>query len=309
MLTALLCLGAALLDRLLGEPRRQHPLIGFGWLAQRVEALVYGPPELSADARRERGSIAVVLLLLPFTVAAGLLAWLPLIGLAVALGLLYLALGARSLTEHAEAVATALQAGDLALAREKVALMVSRDAADLDEEGISRATVESVLENGSDAVFAPLFWLIIGGAPAVVLYRLSNTLDAMWGYRSERFERFGKWAARVDDVLNWIPARLTALTYALCGQFSAAIHAWRTQGVRWYSPNAGVVMAAGAGALQVQLGGDAVYAGQTKARPPLGAGAIPDAAAITRAIRLLDRGVYLWAGITLIVGGGGVFIA
>jgi len=303
MLTALLCLGAALLDRLLGEPRRQHPLIGFGWLAQRVEALVYGPPELSADARRERGSIAVILLLLPFTVAAGLLAWLPLIGLAVALGLLYLALGARSLTEHAEAVATALQAGDLALAREKVALMVSRDAADLDEEGISRATVESVLENGCDAIFGALFWFALAGAAGVVLYRLANTLDALWGYRTPRYLHFGWAAARLDDGLNWLPARLTALSYALVGsQPALAWRCWREQAPFWKSPNAGPVMAAGAGALGLALGGPARYHGQWQQRPPLGEGLAPCAEDIGRAVKLVQRALWLWL-VVIFIGG------
>ena len=303
MLTALLCLGAALLDRLLGEPRRQHPLIGFGWLAQRVEALVYGPPELSADARRERGSIAVILLLLPFTVAAGLLAWLPLIGLAVALGLLYLALGARSLTEHAEAVAMALQAGDLALAREKVALMVSRDAADLDEEGISRATVESVLENGCDAIFGALFWFALAGAAGVVLYRLANTLDALWGYRTSRYLHFGWAAARLDDGLNWLPARLTALSYALVGpQPALAWRCWREQAPFWKSPNAGPVMAAGAGALGLALGGPARYHGQWQQRPPLGEGLAPCAEDIGRAVKLVQRALWLWLAVIFIGG-------
>lgn len=303
MLTALLCLGAALLDRLLGEPRRQHPLIGFGWLAQRVEALVYGPPELSASARRERGSIAVILLLLPFTVAAGLLAWLPLIGLAVALGLLYLALGARSLTEHAQAVATALQAGDLALAREKVALMVSRDAADLDEEGISRATVESVLENGCDAIFGALFWFALAGAAGVVLYRLANTLDALWGYRTPRYLHFGWAAARLDDGLNWLPARLTALSYALVGsQPALAWRCWREQAPFWKSPNAGPVMAAGAGALGLALGGPARYHGQWQQRPPLGEGLAPCAEDIGRAVKLVQRALWLWLAVIFIGG-------
>ncbi|MDV7396569.1 cobalamin biosynthesis protein, partial [Arthrospira platensis SPKY1] len=130
--TALLCLGAVLLDRWRGELRQWHPLVGFGQLAQRVEALAYGSPELSARDRRQRGIGAVILLLVPFTVAAWLLATIPLLGLAVALGLLYLTLGARSLKEHAEAVAAALQTGDLPLARARVALIVSRDTDDLD---------------------------------------------------------------------------------------------------------------------------------------------------------------------------------
>lgn len=303
MLTALLCLGAVLLDRAFGEPRRRHPLVGFGELAQRVEALVYGPPELSPSARRERGVIAVTLLLAPFTIAAWLLAWLPLIGLVVALGLLYLAIGARSLAEHAGAVAAALQAGNLALAREKVAMIVSRDTTDLDEEGISRATVESVLENGCDAIFGALFWFALTGAAGVVVYRLANTLDALWGYRTPRYLHFGWAAARLDDTLNWLPARLTALSYALVGpQPTLAWRCWQAQAPDWKSPNAGPVMAAGAGALGLALGGPACYHGQWQARPPLGEGLAPCAEDIGRAITLVQRALWLWLAVILVGG-------
>lgn len=294
----LLPAAALALDRWWGEPPRFHPLVGFGKLAGWLESRLNNHTILL-------GIIAWCLAVAPPTL---LVAWLDatlsgiwLCALSVLCG--WLAIGWHSLRQHARWVQQALTAGDLPQARQKAGWLVSRDTSQLDATGISRACIESVLENGSDAVFAPLFWLLVGGAPAVVLYRLSNTLDAMWGYRTARFERFGKWAARVDDVLNLIPARLTALTYALCGQFAGAMQAWRSQGRQWYSPNAGVVMAAGAGALQLQLGGNAVYAGQAKLRPALGSGAAPAAADIARAVSLLDRGVYLWAGLALLAGG------
>jgi len=303
MLTALLCLGAVLLDRWLGEPRRWHPLAGFGWLAQRVEAFGYGPPELSPNVRRGRGVGAVMLLLAPFTLAAWLLSAIPLLGLAVALGLLYLAIGARSLAEHAEAVATALQAGDLPLARERVGRIVSRDTDDLDEEQISRATVESVLENGCDAIFGALFWFVLAWAPGVVLYRLANTLDAMWGYRTPRYRDFGWAAARLDDVLNWLPARLTALSYVLIGTRPAlAWRCWREQAPSWKSPNAGPVMAAGAGALGLALGGQARYHGEWQQRPALGEGLVPRAEDIGRAVALVRRALWLWLSMILVGG-------
>jgi adenosylcobinamide-phosphate synthase len=290
---------ALLLDRLLGEPPRFHPLIGFGklatWLEQRINAH-YQQRTIA------HGILAWSVAVLPIT---ALVWWLDtLLGgwwLSILCG--WLAIGWHSLRQHAHWVETALLANNLPEAREKVGWLVSRDTATLDATGISRACIESVLENGSDAVIAPLFWLAIGGAPAVIAYRLCNTLDAMWGYRTERFERFGKCAARVDDVLNYLPARLTALCYALTGNTRAALHAWRTQASTWYSPNAGVVMAAGAGALERQLGGNAIYHGQAKARPDLGAGLAPHSTDIRRAIALLDDSVKLAVLFNLILGG------
>ncbi len=303
MLTALFCIGAVLLDRWQGEPRRWHPLAGFGWLAQWVEAFGYGPPEASTNARRGRGVVAVFSLLTPFTLLAWILSAIPLLGLAVALGSLYLAIGARSLAEHAEAVAAALQVGDLPLARERVGLIVSRDTADLDEERISRATVESVLENGCDAIFGALFWFALAWAPGVVLYRLANTLDAMWGYRTPRYRDFGWAAARLDDVLNWLPARLTALSYVLVGtRPTLAWRCWRDQTPMWKSPNAGPVMAAGAGALGLALGGPARYRGEWEQRPALGEGLAPRAEDIGRAVALVRRALWLWLGVILLGG-------
>ncbi len=307
MWTALLCLGAVWLDQRFGEPRRWHPLVGFGDLARRIEALLYGPPELQSAARRGRGAVAVMLLLTPFTVAAALLAWPPLIGEVVALGLLYLALGARSLAEHAQAVAAALDAGDLPLARNKVAMIVSRDTETLDEEGVSRATVESVLENGCDAIFAALFWFVVAGAPGVVMYRLANTLDAMWGYRNARYHDFGWAAARLDDVMNWLPARLTALSYvALATRPALAWRCWREQAPGWKSPNAGPVMAAGAGALGLALGGPACYHGAWQDRLALGEGLAPRAEDIGRAVRLTQRALWLWL---VVIAVGGLIVA
>ena len=303
MLTAALWLTAVLLDYGWGEPRRWHPLIGFGGLADRTEALLYGPSQTSVMARRLRGVGAVLALLVPSILAAGALSLVPWLSLAVGLGALYIAIGARSLTEHAEAVALALQANDLPLARERVGRIVSRDTTDLDEDQISRATVESVLENGCDAVFGALFWFALAWTPGVVLYRLANTLDAMWGYRTPRYLDFGWAAARLDDVLNWIPARLTALSYLLVGAKPAlAWRCWREQAPFWKSPNAGPVMAAGAGALGLALGGPARYHGEWIVRPVLGEGLAPRADDIGRAIALVRRSLGLWLAVGLIVG-------
>jgi len=179
--------------------------------------------------------------------------------------------------------------------------MVSRDTAVLNARQVAAAATESVLENGNDAVFGALFWFALLGAPGALLYRLANTLDAMWGYRTPRYERFGWAAARIDDVLNFLPARLTAFTYALCGRFDGALRCWRTQAPQWDSPNAGPVMAAGAGALGVKLGGAAPYDGVWETRPILGEGPPPDARAIERAWQLVRRGVVIWLAVAALL--------
>jgi adenosylcobinamide-phosphate synthase len=159
---------------------------------------------------------------------------------------------------------------------------------------VARAAVESVLENGNDAVFGALFWYLVAGAPGAVFYRLANTLDAMWGYRDERYRDFGWAAARLDDLLNFLPARLTAATYAILGDTRAAWRAWRTQAPAWESPNAGPVMAAGAGSLGLVLGGPAFYRGAYRQRPWLGTGRAPHGGDIGRAVQLVRLGLGLW---------------
>ena len=285
------------LDAALGEPKRWHPLVGFGTLANRLEQR-FNP---SGGGWRSHGVSAWCLAVLPLTLLTVLLVQLPWIGWLVQIIALYAALGLRSLDQHAQPVAQALRLGDLPLARQRVGYMVSRRTEELDATGVVRAGTESVLENGSDAVFAALFWFLVAGAPGVVLYRLSNTLDAMWGYRNDRFERFGWAAAKIDDLLNYVPARLVALTYALLGRTTTAMRCWQRQAPRWDSPNAGPVMAAGAGALGVSLGGAAVYHGELHQRPELGEGPPPQARDIERAMNLVWGGVLLWLLLMLIV--------
>ena len=143
--------------------------------------------------------------------------------------------------------------------------------------------------------------MLFGGAGAV-LFRLANTLDAMWGYRTERFLRFGWAAARIDDVLNYLPARLTALSYALFGKTRRALACWRKQAPLWDSPNAGPVMSAGAGSLGVALGGSAIYHGQLEQRPVLGEGRPARGEDIPRALTLLRRSTALWLALYLLGG-------
>jgi adenosylcobinamide-phosphate synthase len=166
---------------------------------------------------------------------------------------------------------------------------------------VAKACVESTLENGNDAVFGVLFWFALFGGAGAVLFRLSNTLDAMWGYKTGRFLRFGWAAARIDDLLNYVPARLTAISYALLGQTRVALACWRRQAPTWESPNAGPVMSAGAGSLGLALGGPAIYHGQIEERPSLGEGLPARREDIPRALSLVRRGIALWLAAFLVV--------
>ena len=287
-----------IVDRIIGEPSRYHPLIGFGRFAIKVESALNHPKNQFL-----KGIAAWLITIIPITFAIYYVD--KIIGgiyLSIIVG--WLAIGWQSLRLHALAVSQAFIENDiendLQQARLKTSYLVSRDTTKLDESALSRATIESLLENGSDAIFAPLCFLLLFGAPGIVFYRLCNTLDAMWGYRNQRYEQFGKFTARVDDLLNYIPARLTALLYIVCGNSKQAIKAWKTQGNQWYSPNAGVVMATGAGALNLKLGGVAIYHGKEKQRPDLGYGKSAKPADIQRTIHLLDRSVYLIMGIIVI---------
>lgn len=298
LMTVWVMLGALVLDYMLGEPRCFHPLVGFGRYAATLERCLN-----HSGMGRLRGLAAWLLAVGPFLALAMGLGWLdaPLRYLLDGV-ILYLAVGMRSLSEHAMRVQFALADGDLLKARRYVGEIVSRDTACMESEDVARAGVESVLENGNDAVFAALFWFALLGAPGALLYRLANTLDAMWGYRTPRYCCFGWAAARIDDALNFIPARITALTYAMLSNARDAWECWQTQACQWDSPNAGPVMASGAGGLNVCLGGSAMYHGTLEQRPVLGKGRMPQADDIGRAVRLVTRGVWLWLVVLLVIG-------
>ncbi|MCV6589120.1 MAG: adenosylcobinamide-phosphate synthase CbiB [Marinobacterium sp.] len=289
-LTVLICLLAVLLDYWLGEPRRYHPLVGFGALASKLERRLNRQESLPLHQQLS-GWLGVALLTAPAVWLLALLDADSLAGSVFSVVVLYSAIGHKSLREHVLPVADALTDGDDALARQRAAMIVSRDPQQMD---VPRACAESALENGSDGIFAALFWFLLAGAPGVVAYRLINTLDAMWGYRNERFLHFGYAAAKLDDLLNWLPARLTALSYAVLGHTDAALRCWREQAPACSSPNGGPVMAAGAGALQISLGGAACYHGQWQDKPQLGEGRAPLPDDIRRAMALVSQTLLLW---------------
>lgn len=290
---------AIAIDGWLGEPKRWHPLVGFGWLTDQLEKVLNPVPRQAKPAQRWLGIGGVSLLIIPVVYLAYMLCHPGTFSFIANAGLLYFAIGHKSLHDHAHAVTQALHAGDTEEAKRAASYMVSRDSAAIDPVP---ATIESVLENGNDGVFGALFWFFIAGGAGALAFRLVNTLDAMWGYKSPRYYYFGWAAARLDDALNYIPARLTALTYALVGHTRSALQCWKAQAPLWDSPNAGPVMSAGAGALDIKLGGAACYQGEWHVRPILGAGNPPRMDDIRRALTLVRHGVYAWLAIYFLIG-------
>lgn len=290
MLLSLTILFALILDRLFGEPTRFHPLVGFGSMATCVEKKL-NRPTIAANKNKIRGLIGLLLLVIPITY---LFYFVSLLGWYIDIIILTLAIGWQSLREHALAVYMALQNDNAEQAKKSVSYMVSRDVSTMNASDTSKACIESVLENGSDAIFSAIFWFIIAGVPGVVLYRLVNTLDAMWGYKNTRFIHFGWAAARLDDVMNYIPARLTAISYFIVSKKITAIKCWKSQGHLWKSPNAGPVMASGAGALGITLGGSAMYHGTLEHRPILGCGDVATSVHIKQSLNLISHTLILW---------------
>tara|TARA_B100000767_G_scaffold19346_1_gene17686 strand:- start:4678 stop:5595 length:918 start_codon:yes stop_codon:yes gene_type:complete len=287
-----------LIDHFVGEAKRWHPLVGFGDAASTLEKAA----NPSSDTEGKLRGLFCWALMVSIPVMAMCLIVSQLSGLALLVVnalVVYFVVGLKSLAEHGRNVAVPLLAGDLPAARQLIAMMVSRDTDMLTQQQVASAACESVLENGSDAIFAALFWFCLLGAPGAILYRGANTLDAMWGYKTDRYRSFGWAAARIDDVLNWLPARLTALSYSLLGNFSSGLKCARQQGGLTDSPNAGYVMAAGAGALGISMGGGAIYHGEEHQRPIFGVGRVAEAIDIERAIALVQRASVLWVLLAL----------
>ena len=282
---------ALLIDRMLGEPRR-HPLVWFGRCASVIEK------RLNDRQSVMRGAIAAIIVIAPPLFALVLiqksLQDSYIFSMIIEIYILYFVIGWQSLKQHADAVYQPLVNNDLVAARAALSMIVSRQTIAMESPQIVGSSVESLLENGHDSLFASLFWYALLGPVGALLHRLVNTLDAMWGYKSERYAAFGKFAARADDVLGWIPARLTALSYAVVGSTKNALASWRSQAKGHPSPNGGVVMAAGAGALNRRIGGPQVYEAKTVDKPWLGCGETAGVEAIPDSYRLIERSVLLW---------------
>ncbi len=281
MRTAMVMLLAFCLDLVMGDPRwLPHPVREMG---RAISALEKGLRGLfPATPGGERAAGAVLALVLPvgsFWLGWAVL-WLcgrlaPWLGLAAEVLLCSQCLAARELKKESMAVYRELERGDLSAARAAVARIVGRDTGSLTAEGVTKAAVETVAENTSDGEIAPLFWMAIGGAPLALAYKAVNTMDSMVGYRNEKYQYFGTAAARLDDLANWLPARMAALVMvALCPlaglDAEGAFRVWRRDRKKHKSPNSAQTEAAMAGALGVQLAGDAWYFGELHHKPTLG---------------------------------------
>ncbi|MGP3771394.1 cobalamin biosynthesis protein [Streptomyces sp. SDT5-1] len=283
-------------DLLLGDPRRGHPVAGFGRAAAAVERRLWRD-------HRGAGTLHAVVCAGGAAAAAAAAARLvrrsPTASVALTAAATWAVVGGTSLGREARAVGSALEAGDVELARELLPRLCGRDPQGLDADGIARGVVESVAENTSDAVVGALVWGALGGVPGLVAFRAVNTLDAMVGHKSPKYRRFGWASARLDDVAGWPGARLTgALAVLGGGRPRQALAAWRADAGRHPSPNAGVVEASFAGALGVRLGGTLAYGGRVEHRPVLNApGRAVEVRDVDRAVRLSRRVSLLALGV------------
>ena len=275
-------------DRVFGDPRRWHPVAGYGRVAATAERVIY------RDTRLAGVSYAGAMVLWP--VLTGLAADRitrshPFGHTLVTAVATWAVLGGRSLSRESTAIAAHLTSGDLPAARQRLTHLVARETAELGPDQIARAVVESVAENTSDAVVAPLFWAAVAGVPGLVGYRAANTLDAMVGYKNPRYANFGWASARFDDLLNLPAARVGGVLVAsvVPSRAGEAIRIWRRDASAHPSPNAGVVESAFAGVLGVRLGGTNTYHGVAEHRVGMGDGPPPVVADIARANRLAAK--------------------
>ena len=282
-------LGGYLADLALSDPKRGHPVAVFGRAAAGLERVTYRDARVSGALHvgLAVGAVGLLGTVIQRAAARRGRLW----SVAATAAATWASLGGTSLARTGRQMAALLDRDDVEAARRLLPSLCGRDPARLDGSGLTRAALESVAENTSDAQVAPLLWAAVGGTPAVLGYRAVNTLDAMIGHRSPRYARFGWAAARLDDLANYVGARVTAMLVAACaplvgGSPSGALRTWRRDAGRHPSPNAGVVEAAFAGALGVRLGGPTQYLHELQIRPTLGDGPAPAVADLRRAVAL-----------------------
>ena len=281
MMTVWAVLGGFVLDALFGDPAwLPHPVVYMGKAISKLEKFLR--PRLPKTPQGELLGGAIVAFCLPVGtfLLTGLVCWgaarlHPLLGLAVQMFWCGQALAARGLVQESTNVYIELKKPDLPGARKAVSRIVGRDTAELTAEGVTKAAVETVAENASDGVIAPLLYMLIGGAPLALTYKAINTMDSMLGYKNERYLYFGRVPAKLDDAANYLPSRLAALLWVAAAAFThndakGAWKIWRRDRRNHASPNSAQTESACAGALGVQLAGPAYYFGEYYAKPTIG---------------------------------------
>lgn len=278
-MSAVIFIGAYITDMIVGDPRRiPHPVVIIGKLVTVVEGAMRRG-FLGFDEKTGGVILWFVVVMLVYFITWGVIAGCYLIhsvfGLMIAIVLSSLTLATRSLYEESKIVIDALASGNIEEARKNLSMIVGRDTDNLDDEDIFRAVIETVAENLSDGIVAPMFYLALGGPPLAMAYKAVNTLDSMVGYQNERYGDIGFFSAKIDDIFNWIPARLTALIVVIVSFILKydGRNAWkimRRDGRNHSSPNSGIPEAATAGALNIQLGGQIQYFGEMKDKQTIG---------------------------------------
>lgn len=295
---------ALILDTLLGEPKRFHPLVGFGNLATALETQL-NKHQMSTSTQRLLGTLAWVFAVLPICAFIYFIfysiEWSSPIKIAACSLVSYICIARKALIEHSQFVESQLH-NSVESARHAISRIVSRNTEQLNAQDISKAAIESTLENCNDSVIAPLCCLIGLGPVGIVLYRLSNTLDAMWGYRNPRYENFGKFSARVDDVLNYLPAKICALLFCIHKNYRLSIKAWREQAKHCGSPNGGPVMCTGAAALKLRLGGPTIYHGVLRNKAIMGYGEPAQCEDISRANHFVNQRLLIFTSLIACLG-------
>jgi len=290
---------AVVLDRFAPHPLRSQLWTWYGDWADSIESRFNG-------GSRAQGVSAVVLATVPILIVVVLasyllhkVAWI--LGFSLDVLLLYLCLDLYRLSHTAGSVSSALESGDIARASEQLRALTGKETVEKSEAGVAYATVETVLRLANTGAIAPMFWFIVFGPLGVMAQRLASQLDRLWGHRTERFAEFGWAAARLDDVIGWVPARVTALSYGVMGSFEDALHCWRRRAGMWSDINSGPLLASGLGAMHMDTCEDLeedAYGNRVVSPSHLA-----DAADVRRVVALVWRVLLFWLVVALLMAG------
>jgi len=294
---------AVLLDRLVPDRQGFQPFLWFRDWAESIEEHFNGGKRLQGVGATLLATLPIVVAVVLVRYVLGEIGWI--LRFAFDVVALYLCLDVYRLGKTANAVAESLEAGDANEANHQLRELTGKESPDVSEANISRMAVEAVLRQGNALVVSPIFWFILLGPFGAVLQRLASILDMMWGHRYERFVEFGWAAARLDDLLGWVPARITAISYALMGSFEDALHSWRRRIGVWSDINSGPLLASGLGAMHMQSYEVSADASEFEDRSVEFA-IVPDAGHVRRAVALVWRVLLFWLAIGVLMAGAHV---